>query len=152
MKNFKVFLLMIAMIGTFLVLQNAPANAEQKNFLSKEESISRLIGNWNGYHIWYDDQNGKYEKGAEKHCQIVKDTKGIKFIDGDGQVLAEDNVYLSYKKGKFYGSYILGKHGGTHGIIDKVKFTLELKNDNILVYKDDKTVSGKRRNEYTKEK
>ncbi|MEN6420522.1 MAG: hypothetical protein ABFD76_01130 [Smithella sp.] len=147
MKNLKVLLMIIAMIGTFLVLQNTPVNAGQKKFLSKEESISKLIGKWNGYTIWYDNQDGKYKKGAEEHCQILRDTKGIKFIGQNGQALDEDNVYLSYKKGKFYGSYILGKHGGTHGIIDKVKFTLEFTNDNILVYQDSTS-----KHEYTKEK
>lgn len=115
-------------------------------FSKEEESISKLIGKWNGYTIYYDAQEGKYKQGAEQHCQIVRDAKGIKFIGVDGQVLDEDNAYLSYKMGKFYGSYLAGKHGGTHGLEWEVRFTLELKADNTLLFDDSRW-----KNEFKKE-
>jgi len=120
---------------------NQPANTlasqiKENKYPNKEDIISKLIGNWNGYTIWYDNQDGKYKQGAEQHCQIIRDAKGVKFIGQNGQVLDEDNAYLSYKNGKFYGSYLAGKHGGTHGQLFTVKFTLKFKDDNTLLYQD----------------
>jgi hypothetical protein len=66
----------------------------------------------------------------------VRDEKGVKFIGLDGEILSEDSVYLTYRAGKLYGSYLWGKHGGTHGLIMRRRFTLELRNDSTLVFDD----------------
>lgn len=98
--------------------------------------FSRLVGQWDGHTIWYDTQDGQYKRGAEQHCEFVRDARGVKFIGLDGQVLAEDDVYLTYAGGKFSGSYLFGKHGGTHGALDTQSFAFELKDDGTLVYTD----------------
>lgn len=60
----------------------------------------------------------------------------MKFIGLEGQVLSEDNVYLTYRAGKLYGSFVFGKHGSTHGLISRKTFTLTLRDDNTLVFDD----------------
>jgi hypothetical protein len=102
----------------------------------KDAIFERLIGRWDGHTIYYDAQSKQYKEGAEQHCEFVRDAKGVKFIGEDGQVPAEDNVYLRYAGGKLHGSYEKGKHGGTHGQLWTEKFTLELKDDNTLLYED----------------
>jgi outer membrane murein-binding lipoprotein Lpp len=115
---------------------NQTQPTKQTNLPNKTDYTSKLIGKWDGYYIYYDEQSKSYKQGAEVHCEIIKDERGLKFIGVDGNVKSEDNVYLSYENGKFYGSYILGKYGGTHGQLIEIKFTLELQNDNILVWHD----------------
>jgi hypothetical protein len=137
--------IVLTLIGSLLFSMSAFAEPKKKatkksyndiQHPNKEEMISKLVGTWGGYTIWYDNQDGKYKQGAEQHCQIVRDAKGIKFIGKDGHILDEDNVYLSYRNGIFYGSYIAGKHGGTHGRLYTVKFTLRFKDGNTLLYQD----------------
>ena len=76
---------------------------------------SRLIGKCDGNYIYLDSKTGRYKRGAEEHCEFVRDAKKVKFIGERGQVLAEDDAYLTYPAGKLHGSYQAGKYGGTHG-------------------------------------
>jgi hypothetical protein len=102
----------------------------------KDAIFERLVGKWDGHTIYYDRQFKQYKEGAEQHCEFIRDAKGVKFIGNDGQVLAEDDVYIRYAGGKLYGSYEAGKHGGTHGQVWTEKFTLDLKDDKTLVYQE----------------
>jgi hypothetical protein len=101
-----------------------------------EEILLRFDGKWDGYAIYYEAQERVNKRGAEQHCELIKDEKGLKFIGLDGEILSEDSVYLTYKAGKLYGSYLWRKHGGTHGLTAKRRFTLELRRDGTLVFDD----------------
>lgn len=119
------------------VLPTAHRVETPKVTLSEQDAIlSRLIGKWDGYTIYYDAQERQNKRGAEQHCEFVRDNKGVKFIGENGQVLSEDNAYLTFQKGKLYGSYLAGKHGGTHGKTWTQRFRIDLRDDNTLVFED----------------
>ena len=101
----------------------------------KEAILSRLVGKWVGNTI-YLDTDQREQRGAEQRCEFIRDSKGVKFVSGDGQVLAQDDAYLAYKSGTLYGNYVTGKHGGTHGAQWITHFTLQLRDDGSLHYND----------------
>jgi hypothetical protein len=73
------------------------------------------------------------------NVDFVRDQKGVKFIGADGQVLAEDDVYLHYSGGKLYGTYQMGRHGGAHGMLFPMNFSLELRDDGTLLFDDSRS-------------
>jgi len=112
----------------------------------QEQTFARVVGQWDGFTIYFDPQEQKNRRGAPQHCELVRDQKGVRFMGENGSVLAEDEVYLRYGGGgKLYGSYVAGKHSGTHGQVWTQRFFLELRDDNTLLFDD-----GKWKHEYRK--
>jgi hypothetical protein len=116
--------------------------------VGREAIFERLIGKWDGNDIVYDSTKRKYKRGAEEHCEFVRDARGVKFVGENGQVTADDNAYLTYSGGKLHVSYQMGKHAGTHGQFWMVELTLTLKDDGTLVREDSYRPPGKQ--EYRK--
>ncbi len=102
----------------------------------KDQLLARLVGEWDGHTIYYDAQERRNKTGAEQKLGFIRDDKGVKLVNADGMVRAEDDIYVKYRGGKLFGRFILGKHGGTHGFEYPKAFTLELRDDGTLLYED----------------